>query len=59
MSYHNKDLSGLLQRLDLGSSVAESDTLLETARIETSAFTDLLNDPHFYIDNCTILLYSN
>ncbi len=44
MSYQNKDLSELLQRLDLGSSVAESDTLLETARIETSAFADLLND---------------
>jgi hypothetical protein len=44
MSYQNKVLSSLLQRLDLGSSVAESDTLLETARIETSAFSDILND---------------
>jgi hypothetical protein len=42
--YQNKTLSALLQRLDLGASVAESDTLLETARIETSAFADLLND---------------
>ena len=37
-------LSTLLQGLDLGSSVAESDTVLESARIETSAFSDLLND---------------
>lgn len=44
MSYENKILSTLLNGLDLGSSVAESDTLLETARIETSAFSDLLND---------------
>jgi hypothetical protein len=44
MSHNNKDLSILLQGLDLGNSVAESDTLLETARIETSAFADLLND---------------
>jgi hypothetical protein len=34
----------LLQVLDLGSSIAEQDTLLETARVETSAFTDLLHD---------------
>jgi hypothetical protein len=44
MAYDRRKLSELLQRLDLGSSVAESDTLLETARIETSAFADLLND---------------
>ncbi len=44
MAYPNKDLSALLEGLDLGSSVAESDTLLEAARIETSAFSDLLND---------------
>lgn len=44
MSYQNKTLSTLLKNLDLGSSVAESDTLLEAARIETSAFTDLLSD---------------
>src|SRR5215475_6600494 len=40
----NKDLTALLQGLDLGYSIAEEDTLLEAARIETSAFTDLLND---------------
>jgi hypothetical protein len=44
MAHHNKDLSQVLRTLDLGSSVAESDTLLEAARIETSAFADLLND---------------
>lgn len=45
MSTHqNKTLSALLRGLDLGSSVAESDTVLESARIETSAFSDLLND---------------
>jgi hypothetical protein len=44
MSYQNRILSSVLQRLDLGSSVAESDTLLEAARIETSAFSDLFND---------------
>ncbi len=44
MTHQNKELSELLRALDLGSSVAESDTLLEAARIETSAFADLLND---------------
>src|ERR1022692_194997 len=44
MTHQNKALSILLQRLDLGYSMAEEDTLLEAARIETSAFTDLLND---------------
>jgi hypothetical protein len=34
----------LLQDLDLGQSIAELDTLLETARVETSAFSDLLHD---------------
>ena len=44
MAHQNKDLLALLQGLDLGYSIAEEDTLLEAARIETSAFTDLLND---------------
>jgi hypothetical protein len=44
MAHQNKTLSTLLQGLDLGYSIAEEDTLLEAARIETSAFTDLLND---------------
>src|SRR6516164_8739696 len=34
----------LLAGLDLGSAVAESDNLLETARVETSVFDDLLAD---------------
>jgi len=42
--YKNKVAAELLQNLDLGSSIAEQDTLLETARVETSAFTDLLGD---------------
>lgn len=44
MEHQNKTLVKMLAELDLGSSVAELDTLLEAARIETSAFTDLLND---------------
>lgn len=44
IDHKNVDIANLLQKLDLGSSVAESDTLLEVARVETSAFTDLLND---------------
>jgi hypothetical protein len=42
---HNKGLlADLLKGLDLGSSIAEQDNLLETARVETSAFSDLLLD---------------
>lgn len=44
MAHENLSLSSLLSGLDLGSSVAESDTVLEAARVETSAFTDLLAD---------------
>jgi len=44
MPHRNTDLSKLLQALELGSSVAESDTLLKVARIDTSAFADLWND---------------
>src|SRR5262245_36643033 len=36
--------ANLLAGLDLGSAVAESDNLLETARVETSVFDDLLAD---------------
>jgi hypothetical protein len=43
MHQHNK-AAELLGELDLGVSIAEIDTLLETARVETSAFGDLLND---------------
>jgi len=42
---HNKDqLAKILRELDLGSSLAELDDLLETARVETSVFTDLARD---------------
>jgi len=44
MTHQNKTLSTLLQGLDLGSSVAELDTALEAAMIDTSALSDLLND---------------
>jgi hypothetical protein len=43
-NHKNYIIAKHLQALELGSSVAESDTLLETARVETSAFGDLLND---------------
>lgn len=42
-TYDHSTAANLLQVLDLGSSIAEQDTLLETARVETSAFTDLLH----------------
>lgn len=44
MAIKNTILTPLLQSLDLGASVAEVDSLLEVARIETSAFSDLLTD---------------
>lgn len=42
--HSNQYISLLLQELNLGNSVAEADGLLETARVETSAFADLIND---------------
>ncbi|MHB8770522.1 MAG: P-loop ATPase, Sll1717 family [Syntrophales bacterium] len=42
--HEHKMAAAVLQHIDLGSTVAELDTLLETARVETSAFTDLLGD---------------
>jgi hypothetical protein len=42
--FKNAEILDVVQRIDLGSSVAELDPLLEGARIETSAFTDLIND---------------
>jgi len=42
--HKHKVAAKLLQDLDLGSSIAEQDSRLETARVETSAFTDLLGD---------------
>ncbi len=44
MAYKNKEVEDLLMQSNLGSSVAESDNLLEVARIENSAFADLVND---------------
>src|SRR5260221_12581109 len=44
MPYNKGDLIGILSALDLGSSIAEQDDLLRIARVETSAFSDLLND---------------
>ena len=44
MPYRKGDVATLLQVLDLGSSVAEQDDLLESARVETSVFADLLAD---------------
>lgn len=37
-------IARILASMDLGSSVAEFDNLLESARVETSVFTDFLND---------------
>jgi hypothetical protein len=39
-----REAAALLRTLDLGSGVAETDDLLESARIETSEFEDLLHD---------------
>jgi len=44
MQHRNDALAELLATLDLGTSVAETDQLLEVAKVETSAFRDLLND---------------
>jgi hypothetical protein len=44
MKHDRNELAQILSQLDLGSSVAEQDTLLQAARVETSVFTDLLND---------------
>jgi len=44
MAHTNRDVVKLLRAIDLGSSVAEQDGLLENARIDTSAFTDLIDD---------------
>lgn len=40
----NIDTDRLVDQLDFGSSTAEKDTLLQTARIETSVFHDVIND---------------
>lgn len=43
MPHKNADLAPLLASLDLGVAVAELDNLLDSARVETSAFSDLIN----------------
>ena len=42
--HKNERLAQILATLDLGSSIAEQDSLLATARVETSAFSDLYLD---------------
>jgi len=44
MEHRNSKLAEILMQVDLGSSIAEQDDLLENARVETSAFTDLWYD---------------
>src|SRR5438093_13298617 len=44
MMHDHAKAADLLQALNLGESIAEVDTLLETVRVETSAFSDLLRD---------------
>lgn len=44
MGYLKSSVADVLRSLDFGSSVAEFDDLLESARVETSVFTDLVAD---------------
>lgn len=44
MKHSKRDLAQMLRNLEFGSSVAETDDLLESARVETSVFSDLLAD---------------
>ena len=44
MNYKNADLIKILPHINLGDGIAEQDTLLESTRIETSVFSDLLQD---------------
>ena len=44
MSYDKVALSIMLRGIDIGNSIAENDDVLETARVETSVFSDLLED---------------
>ena len=57
MQHRNHVLAELVARLDLGTSVAETDRLLEVARVETSAFRDLLNDKVDLIPNMRATSY--
>ncbi len=40
----NEEAASILASLDLGSTIAETDDLLESARVETSVFDDLIGD---------------
>jgi len=44
MMHSKAQLADILKLIDFGSSVAETDQLLESARVETSVYTELLND---------------
>ncbi len=44
MKHSNETLVQLMNSINFGSPVAEMDNLLETARVETSVFSDLLRD---------------
>ena len=44
MGYQKDILFEILRTVDLGNSVAENDDILEAARVETSVFSDLLED---------------
>jgi len=44
MHFNKGQVANILRTVDLGSSVAEKDDLLESARVETSLFSDLLAD---------------
>lgn len=44
LKFPNSGIIEALRNLDLGSGIAEDDVLLSEARIETSAFSDLIND---------------
>lgn len=44
MAYNKQDIARILPAIDFGSTIAEQDTLLETARVDTSVFSDLFHD---------------
>ena len=44
MKHNSETLIAILRQIDLGSSVAETDHLLETARVETSVFERSVGD---------------
>ncbi len=44
MVHDKRNLAAILRNVDLGSGVAETDQLLEAARVDTSVANDLFND---------------